>query len=124
VLTVIAVASVIVTQDVSVQPWLSVTVTQYVPAVIFVKSSEVGPVVHRKLYGDVPPPGVRSAAPSLPPAQLTLVPIIEDVKTVGSDKVMLSAALQLRLSVTVTVYIMLAQSAVPVAADPPVGDQV
>lgn len=85
-----------------VQPLESVTVTVYVPAVRFVKSSEVAPLDHRKANPGVPPVTVRLIAPLLPPLQDTFV--TDTLKRISGEltTVAHSVAVQPLLSVTVT----------------------
>ena len=58
---------VIVTDIVSVQPFVSVTTTVYVPIPMFCKSCVVAPVFHAYVYGDVPPVGVKLMLPVVSP---------------------------------------------------------
>jgi hypothetical protein len=90
---------------VAVQPFLSVTVTVYVPAVRLVAVALVPPLgAHEYVYGTVPPPAVTVAPPVAPPLHLTLVvELIEAVRTVGCVIVTAAVAVQPFLSVTVTV---------------------
>lgn len=68
--------SVIVVLEVYIHPFASVTVTLYVPAVkpVAVVVPCAGEVLHKMVYGAVPPAiPLMVAVPLLPPAQLTLV---------------------------------------------------
>ena len=58
---------VIVTLVWAVQPFASVTVTEYVPAARFVGSSWVVLLLHAYVYGEVPPVAVRLMDPVLLP---------------------------------------------------------
>jgi hypothetical protein len=116
-----AVGSVIVTEAVAVQLFASVTVTVYVPAQRFVKSSVVLPFDHIiVLYGGVPPPIVKFAAPVHFPLHNTFVPTIFAVNTVGSVIVIEAIAVQLWASVTVTVYVPAQRPVKSSVALPPV----
>ena len=55
--------TVTVADAVPVQPFASVMVTVYVPALSMERSSFVEPVVHIYVYGTVPPEGVRFTVP-------------------------------------------------------------
>ena len=55
----------------SVQPFASVAVTTYVPAVTPVMEAVVAPLLHVNEYVTVPPDAEALAPPSLPPLQLT-----------------------------------------------------
>ena len=80
-----AVGSVIVTVSVSVQLLSSSTVTVYVPAASPVMVALLEPVLQAYVYGDVPPPPLAVAAPSLAPLQLALVELVMlAVTAVGS----------------------------------------
>ena len=56
-----------------VHPFASVIVTEYVPVTSPVLSSVVIPPPQLKVYGAVPPDGVKFIAPFEPPLQATLV---------------------------------------------------
>ena len=66
------------------QPLSSVSITEYVPAVIFFKVSIPGifisvvPLLQAKLYGSVPPPGVAIIKPLFPPLQETFEPLYSE----------------------------------------------
>ncbi len=68
-----AVGCVIVTLVVRVQPFASVTVTVYVPAVNPVAVAAVCPPVQAYVYGAVPPLAVTVAAPVLAPLHNTFI---------------------------------------------------
>ncbi len=97
------VGSVTSTEAVAVQPLASVTVTLYVPAERSVISSVTALLLHTKVYGAVPPVTVKSAAPFVPPLQLTLVATPAAESTVGSVIVTEVVAVHPPASVTVTV---------------------
>lgn len=59
--------------DVVVQPFSSVTVTEYIPDVNPLMLEVVAPLLHKYVYPEVPPDAVTLAVPLLPPKQLTLV---------------------------------------------------
>ena len=73
------------TVTVPVQPFASVICTEYVPATRPVLSSVVGPDGNQlKVYGPVPPVGVKLIAPVLPPKQATFVTtVVPDTGEVG-----------------------------------------
>ena len=58
---------------VAVQLLASVAVTEYVPAARAVRSSVVAPPVQLKVYGAVPPVGLKLIVPVLAPNQFILV---------------------------------------------------
>ena len=57
------------------------------------------------MYGDVPPPAVKTTLPVLLPLQATLVTLPLSVNAVGSVSVIDFVATQLLASVTVTMYV-------------------
>jgi hypothetical protein len=96
--------SVIATEDVSVQPFASVTVTVKVPAESPVMVAPVPELLHAYVYGDVPPEPDAVADPSEPPLQLTLVEeLMLAVTAVGSVIVTDTVSSHPLASVTVTV---------------------
>jgi hypothetical protein len=100
--TVIAVGSVTVAVAVEVQVFASVTVTVYVFAVNPLLFWFVPPLLHAKVYGDVPPLTVNVTAPFDPPLQLTLEAVGVTVIAVGSVTVVVAVEVQEFASVTVT----------------------
>jgi hypothetical protein len=66
-----------VPEAVVVQPLASVMVTLYVPAITFVRSSVVAPLLHRYVYGAVPPVTVRLTPPVASPKQRTAVVVVD-----------------------------------------------
>jgi len=63
-------------------------------------------LLHKYVYGEVPPLGEEVADPSLPPLVETLVvEVIVALRAVGSVKVTLSTKVHPLLSVTVTVNV-------------------
>jgi hypothetical protein len=103
--TVIAVGSVTVVVAVEVQVFASVTVTVYVFAVNPLLFWFVPPLLHAKVYGDVPPLTVNVTAPFDPPLQLTLEAVGVTVIAVGSVTVVVAVEVQEFASVTMTVYV-------------------
>src|SRR5436853_129707 len=92
--------------SVAVQPLASVTVTLYVPAASEVISCVVAPLLHKYVYGDVPPLTVKLIEPVDAPLQSTLTCVWLNEIAVGSVIVMLlSVAVQPLASVTVTLYV-------------------
>ena len=67
---------VIVTLVCAVQPFASVTVTEYVPATRFVGSSCVVLLLQAYVYGEVPPVVVRSIEPVLLPKHNTFTCVV------------------------------------------------
>jgi hypothetical protein len=109
---------VIVTVVLPLQPFASVTVNVYVPAVL-VK-------VPAPVYGAVPPVAV-TVTVVLPPLQAIGVKVDATVSAGGSVMVSCASALQPFASVTVNVYVPAAFVKVPVpvyGADPPVAETV
>src|ERR1700733_8277216 len=94
---------VIIAFAVAVQPFLSVIVTVYVPAVRPVAVALVPPLgVHAYVYGVVPPAPVAVALPLLPPLQLTFTILpVEAVSNTGCVTVALPVTEQPFASVTV-----------------------
>ncbi len=103
--TVIAVGSVTVAVAVDVQVFESVMVTVYVFAVNPVLFWFVPPLLHAKVYGDVPPFTVKETDPFDPPLQLTFTAVGVTVIAVGSVTVDVTVEVQAFASVTVTVYV-------------------
>jgi hypothetical protein len=91
----------------AVQPFASVTVTKYVPAVRPEAVAPVwaGDVLQLYVYGAVPPLAVTVAAPLMPPSQLGFVLAVIDAVTAlaGSVTVAVAVLMQPLKSVTVTV---------------------
>ena len=101
-----AAGSVIVVDELSVQPFASVTVTLYVPATNPVAVAVVCPLFQLYVYGDVPPVCEAVACPSFNPLQLTLLSVVAlDTKAAGSVIVVLELSVQPFASVTVTEYV-------------------
>ena len=98
-----AVGSVKVTTSVSVQPFASVALTVYVPAVR-PEIDEPDPLLlHENVYPEVPPEADAEAVPSLPPLQLMFVPVAVTARAVGCVIVVDAVPVHPLLSVTVTV---------------------
>ena len=68
------VGCVMVMDEVLVQPFASVTVTVYVPALALLSDAVVSPLDQAYPYGVVPPEAEAVAEPLFPPLQLTLLP--------------------------------------------------
>ena len=93
-------------EAVVVHPFASVTVTEYVPAVRFDKSSVVAPFDQRYVYAVVPPDTDKLAAPVELPKQRTFVPDIEAVSAAaGCVIVTLAVVVHPLASVIVTLYV-------------------
>jgi len=84
------------------QELASVTVKVYVPAAKFVGLLVVLLLLHKYVYGAVPPEAPRVAVPSLFPKQTAFVVATVDVSAVGSPTTPVAVAVQPLLSVTVT----------------------
>ncbi len=69
----------------TIQPFTSVTMHVYVPAIKLVAVWVVLPFDHKYVYGGVPPLGLAVAVPLLPPLQLISVVESVIVKAVGCD---------------------------------------
>ena len=65
--------SVIVTVDVDVQPFKSVTVTMHTPAHKLSAVAVISPLLHKYIYPGVPPFAVTVAVPSHKPLHVTFV---------------------------------------------------
>ena len=99
-----AAGCVMVVLAVAVQLLASVAVTLYVPAAMLDISSVVAPFDQRKVYGDVPPVGVKLTAPVLCPKQRTFVPMDDKASAAaGCVTVKLAVKVQFWASVIVTV---------------------
>ena len=83
----------------------SVTVTVYVPAARFARSSEVAPLLHTNVYGIVPPETVISIEPSFPAKQFTCdTEDIDELRAAtGSVTSAESITMQPLASITVTI---------------------
>jgi hypothetical protein len=100
------VGSVTVTDALSVQPFASVNVTEYVPAITPVILAVVAVLLHIYVYAIVPPVALAVAPPSLKPLQLTLLSnCVEATNTAGSVTVTDALSVQPSLSVIVTEYV-------------------
>ena len=99
-----ATGSVIVTSQVVVQPFISVTVTTCKPAVSIVAVTVVSALSQANVYGAVPPAGTTVAIPLASPLHTTGVssPAIQ-VNATGSVIVTSQVVVQPFMSVTVTV---------------------
>src|SRR5205085_2152790 len=70
---VVSTPAVIVAPVVAVEPFASVTVTEYAPATTPTRSSVVAPFDHSHAYGVLPPLVVTAIAPSAPVGQVVFV---------------------------------------------------
>ena len=120
--TVIAGGCVITTAAVAVQPFASVTVAVYVPAVRAVVVLFVPPLgLQLYVYAGVPPPAVTVALPLLPPLHVTgEEAVITAVNTGGCVIVVDAVILHPFASFTVTVYVP-TERLLAVALVPPLG---
>ena len=75
--------AVIVALAVAVHPLASVTVTLYVPAASALRFCVVAPLLHKYVYGAVPPLAVTVAVPSVPPIVVTGVDVADAVTAAG-----------------------------------------
>ena len=114
IVAVTAVGSLITTDDVTVHPRLSVTVTVYVLAESPDKSSVETEFDQLYVYVRVPPLTVKFAVPVVPPLQRTSVPAILAIQGVGSVITTDEVAVQPLASVTVTFHVPAVK---PVAVD-------
>ena len=99
--------SVITTEVTEVQPFASVAVTLYVPAVKPVAVAEVWPLFHRYVMVPVPPVPAAVAVPSEAPMQETFVHalIVTATALAGCVIVTVAVSVQPLASVTVTVWL-------------------
>ena len=106
-LAVNCVGSVITTEVLDVQPFTSVAVTLYVPAVRPVAVAEVWPLFHKYVIVPVPPVPVAVAEPFEPPKQLTFteVGIVTATALTGWVIVTVAVSVQPFESVTVTLWL-------------------
>ena len=88
---------------VAVQSFASVTVTLYTAAGSPVMVDVVAPLLHKYVYGAVPPDALAVAVPLFPPKQLTSVLEVFATSTGGWVMVVELVLVQLFRSVTVTV---------------------
>ena len=98
------VGCVAVNDAVSVHPFASVTVTEYVPAVRLLILEFVPELLHEYVYGDTPPPAVTEADPLVPLKHVMCAPVADAVRSVGCVSVTLAVVVQPLPSVTVTLY--------------------
>ena len=95
-----------ITLDVVVQEFTSVTVTVQLPADNPVILAVVAELLHAKVYGEVPPVPLAAAVPSAVPLQLTFVfATVDAANTAGSVMVTLEVAVHELASDTVTVQV-------------------
>jgi hypothetical protein len=87
------------------QPFASLTVTLYVPAISPALSSVVGPSFQLKVYGAVPPLTVISIEPLFPSLQLTSACVPVTASAPGCVIVTVCELVQACPSLTVTVYV-------------------
>ena len=99
--------SVITTEVLDVQPFTSVAVTLYVPAVRPVAVAEVWPLFHKYVIVPVPPVPEAVAEPFEPPKQLTFteVGIVTATALAGCIIVTVAVSVQPFESVTVTLWL-------------------
>jgi len=111
------------TVSVSVQPFASVAVTVYVPAVSPVALAEVEPEDQTKVFVPVPPVAEAVADPFDPPLHDTFVgvPTLVVTPVAGCVMVVVSVSVHPLASVTVTVYVP-AVNEEAVAEEPPPPD--
>ena len=109
------------TVEVDVQPFASVAVTVYEPAVRFEIVSFVDELLHTYVYPGVPPVALTEALPSAAP-QFSGIEFPVTAIAVGCVKVTVCVCAHPSLPVTVTVYVP-AERPVALAAVPPEGDQ-
>ena len=110
---------VMVTLFVVVHEFASVIIQVYVPAANPVLPGVVIPPPQLKVYGAVPPVGVKLIAPFDPPLQDTLVWAVVAVKTVGCVMVTLVGdVLQLFASVISNVYVLAANPVLSLPMSP------
>ena len=88
-----------------VQPFASVTVTEYVPGPRLVIESTVAAVDHKKLYPGAPPEAMATMLASFAPLQLTLEGEVVTTMSVGSLIVTFVESEHPLASVTVTEYV-------------------
>jgi hypothetical protein len=112
-----AVEAVIVMEDVAVQLFALVTVTEYVPSASPVLFCVVRPLLQAKVYGDVAPLGVRFMNPLFNP-QLVLVTAVEIDTADEAVMVMDEVAVQLLALVTVTLKVPAASAEMSSLVDP------
>jgi len=75
--------SVMTTESILTAPHESVSVIEYEPELIPVRSSVEAPFDQEKVYGEVPPECTRSIVPSVPPIQPTSVLVREEDNSLG-----------------------------------------
>ena len=98
------VGSVMLALAVALHPFLSVTVTLYDPATSPLGSSSVEPLLHKYVYGAVPPLTVKLMFPSLSPLHNNASPVADACNKVGCVIVAPDVVVQLLASVIVTLY--------------------
>ena len=84
-------------------PFWSVMITVYVPCDKLDMDLAVDAVLHKYVKGDVPPNAVTLAEPSLPPLQLTFVPVMLKVSKDGCVTITDLLTVQMFASTTVIV---------------------
>lgn len=67
--------------DVAVQPLWSVTVTLYVPAPRPLTLLVVAPLLHKYVYGDVPPDALTLTEPFVHPVQVAFAVVLAEADT-------------------------------------------
>ena len=92
-------------EHLAVQPFESVTVAVYVPADKPLFEAVVFPLLHKYVYGAVPPLATTAAEPVDAPLHVTFVPLQLATNNVGCVTVYEQVAVHPFASVTVAVYV-------------------